>query len=1149
MHTETNGNIDHTWSEISKDTPQEATARNDGKGNYEGGENSEIDVTTFDKITTNIINSSINKPQKEDEDEKNEIQVQNSQKYPFENSIPENQSSPHIRTPRLDKLRNFFKENRSPTKRNSPTKIKEKEKKIEPPLSNDPLTFKILENEISENNLDTQNIKTGTIKQVIQSEVTDKSDMGIILEGFDNSPPDTPESQRVLPDSNLKEIKELIGTNDNDLETKPVSSIDTQFLTSNINENADLTTQPINPVETVESLNRVSSINSNGETFTKISMHRNQYMNFKITQDNQEVNPDMRSLGSTANSNLNIMFDDVTNDDANISNHWQFKKDSNGEDLETYNKTTQLIDAQTQKVPDPNNTTTADTNANPQPGPTTSTQADITPLSKETALGSTNLVSEKQTTSTISNSSVDLANKTTDLNSDGSKIDAFMNVVTSHDIIDLPQKDEDNSDIINRSNLKQIPELSENSSPTKLDQEINGVEPLEKSLSSIGSPKLVSDSKEKRYLKVSCERDSSPLIEKQIKSQSLDSERNNVIMSDVEITQELPEVPELSDHDIDDSQSIVIGRKKTKRYIPSLQLSEENEFSQDQSVNGQYTKREYPIAKRDFDDRPLTREDIIFENAVWCQYVNFHYYPGVIQNRDSFTNKYDIIFDRDRYSADQEQLYYLDVIIGDIVRYKTHRYAIVALECQKPDPSIIRCIRGYDTVYLKKKDGPSHPNEPIIIPMSWIQLDLDDWTTRKRMPLKVTNKSDQSTDSPKFTKTKKRVSRVGTKGSPRKRKRVNYKEDSDDEIKVADENFENSDFSAASNCTTDEEGIETMITEEECPLVKRVGSTISQIMTKSSNTDDIENTIAINVAQKVQNNPNAIITSSTSDVSKIFDGCVFAFTGFREVGYELKDTIIRYGGDVIDLGFSDLFSFSTQKKRSNIQEFNLGMRWKNGTAFRNYRFACVIADRYLRSSKYLETLALKWPTLQRKFIDECIFANKVDDSIIRRYLLPSGESSRLDDLPISSFIKSNNIFQFLTNYLKGETLDQQTGLSSKLMGEFAVIICKDSNLTDFAKFVFACFGVKRLFQIPNVGYLKSTNENFNEVQSILRGIKDEELKTLFYLNNGQDQIQTSKSIQDIQHDIETGLANVGEYYVKDREWLIQTIINEDTGLS
>ena len=912
----------------------------------------------------------------------------------------------------------------------------------------------------------------------------------------------------------------------------------------------DITTQPIESIGTLDTSNKVLRRNSGGETFTRVSMHRNQQMNFKITQDNQEVTQDTRSLESIANNNLSMLLEDVTNDDANISNHWQFKKDSNGEELETYDQTTQLINAQTQKVTNNNNTTISDSYSNPKHEPLMSTQADVMSASKDMALINTTLASKFQDTSNISTSSVEINNRTTDFHSDLSKTELHSNAVISNGMIDSPSNPGNNSDVINRSNLEQIPELSENSSPTKINQEINGVEPLEKSLSFIGSPKLESDSREKRYLKVSCERDSSPLIERPAVAQSLDSDRSNVIMSDVEITQELPEVPEISDHDLDDSQSIVIGRKKTKIFIPSLQLSEENEHSQEQLAKRENSKREYPNVKRDSDDRLLTKEDIVFENAVWCQYVNFHYYPGVIQNKDSATNKYDIIFDSDRYSADQEQIYYLDVIVGDVVRYKTHRYTIEALECQKPDPSIIRCIRGYDTVYLKKKDGPSHSSEPIIIPMSWIQLDLDDWTTRKRMLLVPVPKGGQPTIVPKTAKNKKRTTRVGNKGSPRKRKRVNYKEESDDEIKMTDQNSENVNFNESFDYITDEEGIETVIGDEVHSLVKMTDSTTSEIMTKSSIFDSIIHTKAIDPAQKIKGNTNIIMKNSTNDVSKIFEGSLFVFTGFREVGYELKDTIIRYGGDVIDTGFSDLFLFSTKKKRSNIQEFSLEMKWKNNnTDLPNYRFACVIADRYLRSSKYLETLALRWPTLQRKFIDECIFANKIDDNIVHRYLLPSGESSRLDDIPLSSFIKSSNIFQFLTKYLKGETLDQQCELSGKLMSEFVVIICKDSNLTDFAKFVFACFGVKKLFQIPNTGCLKSTNESFNEIHSIVKGIEKESLKILFYLNNSQDEIRTSKSINDIQHDIDTGFSDIRECYVKDREWLIQTIINEDTGLS
>ena len=225
MHTETNGNIDHTWNEVMKDTPKGDMITNDTNesllaiqkiAHKEVGENSEMDISGSDKLTSNIVHSSINNIQVDD----NEIQVQNSQKFPPESFIPENQSSPHVRTPRLNKLRNFFKDNRSPTKRNSPTKAKEKKKKISIQINNTPSTSELISNVSSENNLDTQNVPTELGKQVSQFHSDDKTDIGNILDDFDNSPPDTPESQRVLPESNLKEIKDLIASNVNGLETK-----------------------------------------------------------------------------------------------------------------------------------------------------------------------------------------------------------------------------------------------------------------------------------------------------------------------------------------------------------------------------------------------------------------------------------------------------------------------------------------------------------------------------------------------------------------------------------------------------------------------------------------------------------------------------------------------------------------------------------------------------------------------------------------------------------------------------------------------------------------------------------------------------------------------------------------------------------------
>lgn len=148
-------------------------------------------------------------------------------------------------------------------------------------------------------------------------------------------------------------------------------------------------------------------------------------------------------------------------------------------------------------------------------------------------------------------------------------------------------------------------------------------------------------------------------------------------------------------------------------------------------------------------------------------------------------------------------------------------------------------------------------------------------------------------------------------------------------------------------------------------------------------------------------------------------------TSLFENREELRQTIESQGGTVIESGFSTLFNFTHPLAKSlvnkgntdNIRELALKLTWQPHSLFADCRFACLITKRHLRSLKYLETLALGWPTLHWKFISACIEKKRIVPHLIYQYLLPSGESFRLslDSPSKGGIIKSNNIFHFIHN--------------------------------------------------------------------------------------------------------------------------------------
>ncbi|CAI4056930.1 hypothetical protein SUVZ_02G3370 [Saccharomyces uvarum] len=528
----------------------------------------------------------------------------------------------------------------------------------------------------------------------------------------------------------------------------------------------------------------------------------------------------------------------------------------------------------------------------------------------------------------------------------------------------------------------------------------------------------------------------------------------------------------------------------------------------------------FPEGIKTEDSSFLSKEDIIFGNAVWCQYSwNYKFYPGILLDIDTNQDGYWIYFETGRSLTKEEDIYYLDIRIGDAVTSDGNEYIVVGLECRSHDRDIIRCIRGYDTVHLKKKNLSGSLGKRILIKaLSSISLDLNEWTKRAKIILE----DDERTKGNAY-----RYLRHPIRGRKPTTNVLSPKKLADDEKGKRAHNRVHND--------------EQELRYENNEFGKKIA----------------KNSLSENKAF-----PNLLFSLGEIKRGNIFDRCIFVLTSLFENRDELRQIIESQGGTVIDSGFSALFDFPhppakllvDRDRIENTGELDLKLAWKPDCPFADYRFACLITKRHLRSLKYLETLALGWPTLHWKFISACIEKKKITPHSMYQYLLPSGESFRLslDSQSKGGIIKSNNIFSFYTKFLRGSLLKNQVGGMENMLNDYIVIICGSSELDNFIKFVFACLSASKMFTIdlPNIN-VENTEPLSNILATLVSrigsAISDKNSRFLIYVNenNGKTQMRLLEKLRN-QLSLKFNHLNY-IFHTESKEWLIQTIINEDTG--
>lgn len=150
----------------------------------------------------------------------------------------------------------------------------------------------------------------------------------------------------------------------------------------------------------------------------------------------------------------------------------------------------------------------------------------------------------------------------------------------------------------------------------------------------------------------------------------------------------------------------------------------------------------------------------------------------------------------------------------------------------------------------------------------------------------------------------------------------------------------------------------------------------------------------------------------------IFADCVFAVSSISGSDYEtLKKCILKNGGAICNNGLRDLLT---------IDYGQFKVDWNSKIPKKRFKFGAVISAGVLRTPKYLEAVALGWPTLSWRFIDDCIRSEELLDW--NGYALAAGLSEALDNNP-----RSHDLSRFNSRWRENADLEEQFSYRKKLL--------------------------------------------------------------------------------------------------------------------
>lgn len=222
--------------------------------------------------------------------------------------------------------------------------------------------------------------------------------------------------------------------------------------------------------------------------------------------------------------------------------------------------------------------------------------------------------------------------------------------------------------------------------------------------------------------------------------------------------------------------------------------------------------------------------------------------------------------------------------------------------------------------------------------------------------------------------------------------------------------------------------------------------------------------------------------SSFSNGTGLFAGMGFAVSYDDNSKKEsAKNIISQQCGQVLESGFQGLFEIpasspispSGRAKPSSSTESKLVLR----SSAKDLKFVALITDRHSRKAKYLQALALNFPCLSGKWLEECVKRGVLVDW--SPYLLPAGDSKALDGATKSRILAPYDpSTSSISTILNGRTL---------LFGGDHVTFIKAKGRKDERKeeihndrmFLLKAMGASELSQVNDQALAKSSSTGMN----------------------------------------------------------------------
>ncbi|PWY79597.1 hypothetical protein BO70DRAFT_371666 [Aspergillus heteromorphus CBS 117.55] len=218
--------------------------------------------------------------------------------------------------------------------------------------------------------------------------------------------------------------------------------------------------------------------------------------------------------------------------------------------------------------------------------------------------------------------------------------------------------------------------------------------------------------------------------------------------------------------------------------------------------------------------------------------------------------------------------------------------------------------------------------------------------------------------------------------------------------------------------------------------------------------------------------PGARLSRSIRLSTGLFAGMVFAvsYGDNNSAKSRVAKMILENDGRILEDGFNELFELPvnapvatpTKSAVSSTAAQDGYLRLTSGAA--DVGFACLIADRHSRRSKYMQALALNLPCLSDRWIEDCVAKRQILSWEL--YLLPAGESTYLNGATKS---------RFLAPYPATEARFSETiaGRPNLLSGQSVLLVTGRSGRTDEEKrkaylFLTYALGASRIERVSDL---------------------------------------------------------------------------------